>query len=289
MTKVLIITGPTATGKTALAVSLAKHFNGELVSADSRQVYIGMDIVTGKDRSEIGDTPIWMIDVVRPDEPYSVSHYASQANSVIADIQKRGKLPIVVGGTGLYIQALIQGIDTLGIPPDMKMRKRLESATVRELQDMIDPSILGAMNVSDRNNPRRLVRKIEIAKAGVLRTTRKRYDVCFIGLTLPRDLLYQRIDDRVDMRMRAGAKEEVDTLVSQGYARNLPAMQTLGIREWEHAVSEKEAITQWKYDEHAYARRQMTWFKRQKDIRWFDSTKETLVSEVEKVVHQWYT
>src|SRR3989344_4958306 len=127
MTKVLIICGPTATGKTKLAARLAKRFNGELVSADSRQVYRGMDLTTGK---EMPDVPIWLYDVAHPDEDFSVSHWVKLAKDAISDIQKRNKLPIVVGGTGLYIQALLRPFETIDIPPNKKLREKLQKLTV---------------------------------------------------------------------------------------------------------------------------------------------------------------
>ena len=150
MGKILIVCGPTATGKTALASQLAKKFDGELISADSRQVYRGMDVVTGKDRP---DVPIWLYDVVNPDEEFSVSHWIKLARRAINDISKRGKLPIIVGGTGLYIHALLHPLETITIPPDRALREQLQEQSVKELQQMLTR---GSMNNSDWNNPRRL-------------------------------------------------------------------------------------------------------------------------------------
>ncbi len=278
MSKLLIVCGPTATGKTALAVQLAKKFNGELVSADSRQVYRGMDIGTGKDREKI-DVPIFLYDVVNPDEEFSVNHYMRLANHVIGDIVKRKKLPIVVGGTGLYINALIYPPETMNIPPDKKLRKKLKQASVASLQEMVGLTILQSMNQSDRQNPRRLMRKIEIARAKkALPKPVQMFDYLVIGLTAALPVLYKRIDQRVDERLRQGMEGEVETLVAK-YGRDIPAMSALGYR----------SLERWKLDEHAYARRQLTWFRKVKDIRWFDITEAQWKRKVEALVRAWYT
>ena len=279
--KLLIICGPTATGKTELAVQLAKKFNGELVSADSRQVYRGMDIGTGKDREKI-DVPIWLYDVVNPDEEFSVSHYTKLAKHAIADISKRKKLPIIVGGTGLYIQALVEPFETTDIPPDTKLREKLAMASVEEMQSMLDPKILRSMNESDRQNPRRLMRKLEIAsslqKNLQEKPLKEKNNILMIGLTAPMPILYRRIDERVDQRLRQGMANEVRLLVKR-YGRNVPAMSALGYRSLEH----------WKRDEHRLAKRQMTWFKKQAHIVWFDVVDAGLRSKVAEAVRAWYT
>ena len=161
MNKVLIIAGQTATGKTSFAVELAKQFNGELISADSRMVYKGMDIITGKDRDKI-DVPIWLYDLVEPDEPFSVSAWRQKALEAISDISSRGKLPIVVGGTGLYLRSLIENLNTLDIPKDLELRNK--NLSISELQKMLKPELFAKLNDSDRVNPRRLIRYIEIAE-----------------------------------------------------------------------------------------------------------------------------
>ncbi len=296
MHKFLIICGPTATGKTALAAALAKKFNGELISADSRQVYKGMDIGTGKDRP---DVPVWLYDVVWPNEEFSVSHWIELAKQAIDDINGRNKLPIVVGGTGLYIDALIQPLETIHIPPNPKLREQLKTTTVPELQAMIDPTVLAAMNQSDRKNPRRLIRKIEIASyTGDALADDFTNDTLCIGLTAPTQQLYERIDARVDARVDQGVIQEIVSLCAQGYGWDLPAMSGLGYKEWrvymEAPIEEKEAlkeqiVTQWKFDEHAYARRQMTWFKKQENVVWFDVQSPTFLPEIISCVQAWYT
>ncbi len=268
--KVLIIVGPTATGKTGLAETLAIKFNGELISADSRQVYRGMNLSTGKEYTRV---PVWLYDVANPDEEFSVSHWAELAARAISDIHARGKLPIIVGGTGLYVRALLTTMETITIPPDPELRKRLGALTVKELQAMVTR---GSMNDSDWNNPRRLIRKIEIAKAD---TAGKRVkndaflahsDTFIVGLTAPLPVLDRRIDERLTIRRKAGMDGEVEALRMK-YDGKLPSMSAIGVNE------------------HAYARRQLTWFRKQPGIVWFDVSEEGALGKVEKTVGEWYT
>lgn len=291
MNKLLIICGPTATGKTVLAATLAKKFNGELISADSRQVYRGMDIGTGKDRP--ASVRVWLYDVVNPDEEFSVAHFQRLARSAIEDINKRGKLPIVVGGTGLYIKSLIEPMETINIPPNVSLRQALETLTLEQLQKKLQGFSMDAwnsMNQSDRRNPRRLIRKIEVFQHGYYGDNNynnyKNYDFLILGLTAPLPILYERIDQRVEDRMKQGIVEEVQRLLDKGYTWDLPAMNTFGYIEWKDVHKNTDEIVQsWKYHEHAYARRQMTWFRKQKGIVWFDTTQ---VENVIKQVDVWY-
>lgn len=297
MNKLLIICGPTATGKTALAVTLAKKFNGELVSADSRQVYRGMDIGTGKDSEDLQGVPIHMYDVVHPHESFNISLYQEKANACILDILKRKKLPIVVGGSGLYIQSLLHSATT-SVEPNEKLRKKLESYTKEELQkklQTVGKEYWDMMNSSDRENPRRLIRKIEIATGVKKEPVQKNnvYDVLKIGLTTDNEALYARIDARVEKRVLQGMVQEIQTLTDKGYPWNLPSMSGLGYRQWKtffEGTETKEAVIQkWKFDEHGYARRQMTWFRKDKQIHWFDCRSEGVASKIESLVATWYT
>ncbi len=261
--KLLVICGPTATGKTQLAASIAKKFDGELISADSRQVYRGMDITTGKDRP---DVPVWLYDVVEPDEAFSVSRWISLAKEAIANMVKRKKLPIVVGGTGLYIKALLEPFDTIDIPPNEEVRKKLAVLSLSELQQMVER---GDMNDSDWQNPRRLIRKIEIGQSGTRKKQEKMYNALVIGLTASVPQLNLRIDRRLEGRMQMGLEEEAAALLAK-YDKSLPSMSVIGLNE------------------HAYARRQMTWFKKQKNIFWFDIMDAGLEDKVTKKVVDWY-
>ena len=313
MKKLLIISGPTASGKTSLAFSLAKKFDGELISADSRQMYRKMDIVTGKEIDEKIKTRL--IDVVAPDEQFSVSHYYQLAWKAIEDIRQRKKLPIIVGGTGFYIKAVLDGIETMGIAPDWKLRGEFETLTVDQLQEklkQLDAKRWDRMNESDRKNPRRLVRAIEVTtlsghperSEGSLANARiadKRRDssatpqndisVLWIGLTVPNTILYQRIDQRVEERLKMGAVEETKELAKK-YGWDIPSMTGQGYRQLrgfvEGKLSLEEGVKRWKFAEHEYARRQMTWFKKDKRIVWFDISDSKFQEKVEERLREWY-
>lgn len=264
MNKLLVILGPTATGKTKFAESMAKRFNGELVSADSRQVYRGMDLTTGKDAV---DVPMWLYDVVEPDEEFSVSHWVKLSREAILDIHKRNKLPIIIGGTGMYIHALLTPSDTINIPPNRALRRKLQQLTVNELQKMVSRD---NMNNSDWHNPRRLIRRIEIATSHREPLFKPVWDVLQIGLTAPLTVLDDRIDKRFSVRKASGLDNEIAMLRAK-YKADLPSMSVIGINE------------------HAYARRQMTWFKKQQAINWYDITQKSWTQRVEKHIQAWYT
>jgi tRNA dimethylallyltransferase len=321
--RLLVICGPTATGKTALGMELAKKFNGELVSADARQVYKGMDIGTGKDlpkfsifnfqfsidKKQIGyflleEIPVWLYDVVEPDYRFNVADYAECASRVIQDIWQRKKLPILVGGTGFYIKALIDGIETLGVPPDWELREKLRNLEIKKLREIlkeIAPERLEKMNESDRNNPRRLIRAIEIVKNSkfqipnskqIQNSKFKIQNVLFVGLKAPYKVLYERIDRRVEERVRQGIIEEIQKLIKKGYNwENSAIGMTIGYREWEKYFKsfklKEEVIQRWKFAEHAYARRQMTWFKKDKRIHWFDISQKKWQDKIEVLVEDW--
>ncbi len=289
--KLLIICGPTATGKTGLAIALAKKFHGELVSADSRQVYKGLDALTGKERS--ADIPIWLYDVVDRDEEWSVAHFVRLARDTIADMKKRGKLPIVVGGTGFYLRALTAPVDTIAIPPNRALRLTLASLSVDALQAQLkkaDARRWGQMNVSDQKNSRRLIRAIEVAQSppSYIRGGRGElqnqafYDTLWIGLTAPVPELKHRIETRIKSRFRQAASE-----VRSG----LPAI--LGVDPllaWSRGeMTKDEALRAWANAEYQYAKRQLTWFRKDKDIRWFDISNPGVKQQIFDTVKAWYT
>lgn len=300
MQKILIVCGPTATGKTKLALALAKKFDGELVSADSRQVYKGLDILTGKDFPKDG-TPIRLYDVVGQNEPFSVALYEDLARAAIDDIVKRGKLPILVGGTGLYINAVMNPIDTTSVPQNLPLRKTLSTQAVFELQkflEYIDKDKWGIMNVSDRNNPRRLTRAIEIAtwhKNHKEINVRKvpLYDVQMIGLTGSHEWLLENIRKRVRARFRQGVVDEVKQLRKIVNDQSSLAATSLGLtvvrRYIGGEIEKEEAINLWATQEYQYAKRQLTWFKKQTNIHWFVAGETKLLSKVEAIVAPWYT
>ena len=283
MKKVLIICGPTATGKTKFAITLAKQFNGELVNADSRQVYQGLDALTGKDRSE--EVPIWLYDIVQIHEVFTVAHFVRLAQAAIDNIYKREKLPIVVGGTGFYLRALTTSIDTIAVPPNPATRETLRAISLDMLQEQLrccDRDRWRTMNESDRKNPRRLIRAIEVAmSAPHTRRITPRYDTLQIGLTSSLPVLKQRISERVAMRF-----DNAVTEVCDGLPPILGADPLLSFKREE--ISKEETLMKWMLAEYQYAKRQMTWFKKEKGIRWFDISRD-YVQEVEALVKGWYT
>ncbi len=301
MGKVLIICGPTATGKTDLALQLAKQFNGELISADSRQVYRGMDIVTGKDVPanskfylsdiqwqdrklgyyEIDGIKLWLVDVVSPNEQFNVAYWHDCAGRVIVDILHRGKLPIVVGVTGLYIKSLTHQLGNIHVPYGTALRKQMAGMGVQELFDWlkrVNKTKARSLNESDRKNPRRLMRAIEIALSKQKITTQfNHFDCLNIGLTGPREQMYSRIDARVEKRIGQGAEKEVKLLLDHGFGWALASMQTSGYKVWQDYFAGAATLDQlkqrWKWAEHRDFRRQLTWFKKYPEIHWFDISK----------------
>lgn len=316
MRKLLIILGPTATGKTDLALYLAKKFNGEIVSCDSRQVYVGLDVGTGKMPNgqwiidngqlkkgqgswEMNRVKIWMYDVVGFKKQYSVYDYVKGANLVIGEISKRGKLPIIVGGTGLYLKALLEGLPNLAIPVDQRLRRQLLKLSKEELQQKLQKFSFKrwqGMNESDRENPRRLVRAIELAISDheIDPSLVARDDnVLKIGLTAKRDVLYKRVDERVVSRINQGMIEEAKALHAESLA--LKRMRQLGLEYGvladylEDKIQSADIFIKTLQQKiHGYLRRQLTWFKKEKEVFWFDITNKKYPGNVEKRVSKWY-
>ncbi len=314
MKKVLVILGPTATGKTDLGLFLAKKFNGELVSCDSRQVYRGLDIGTGKEASkklevkkqkcfwEIDGIKTWMYDVADPQTRYAVKDYVGAACRIIDEITQKGKLPIVVGGTGLYLRGLLDGFSNLAIPVDEKLRRKLQGLSLHELQKKLQelsPSRWEKMNDSDRSNPRRLLRSIELVimygfidQQVKYRGLNQRFKILKIGLTVPREVLNSRIDLRLKARLDQGLVEEAKKLQAEGLS--LERMKELGLeysglaRLLGKEISREEMIKILSLKIHQYAKRQVTWFRKEQDVNWFDITKDNFALQVEKCVREWY-
>src|SRR3989339_254522 len=285
--KVIFIVGPTASGKTATSIFLAKKFNGEIVNADSRQVYKEMDIATAKpirdfDKQLMGEfisdgVVHHLMDFVKPNERFTLSDYKEKANIAIADILSRGKLPIVVGGTGLYIWSLVDNLDIPKVEPNSKLRKGFDSKTLDELIKLlsnIDPETVKKIDLKNR---RRVLRALEVAissgESFVAQTTKSNplYNSLQIGLKCNREKLYKIINNRIDQQMLSGLLEETNKL-SKKYPWDLPSMSSIGYKQignfLRNEATIEEAVELFKRDTRRYAKRQETWFKRDKRIVW---------------------
>jgi tRNA dimethylallyltransferase len=279
--KLLVVVGPTASGKTELAIALAKKFNGELIAADSRTIYKGMDIGTGKDKSY----PCKLLDVVRPDQTLTLAHYKALALKEIDKAMKRGKLPILVGGTGLYVWAVVDNLLVPEVAPNEEMRRQFEKKTVEQLHKIlvsIDPVAARVTGL----NKRRIIRAIEVVTQSgekfsqAAKKGEPLYNVLQIGLSVPRDELIARIGKRVDMMIKTGFMAEVMKLRRQLYSPSLPAMSGIGYAELNAVIDGKkaldEAVERIKARTRQYARRQMTWFRRDPRIKWVSKKEEAL-------------
>jgi len=282
----VVIVGPTAVGKTTVSLYLAKALEGEIVSADSRQVYRGMDVGTDKATpSQRALVPHHLLGIRSPDEPLSLAEYQRLAYAAIDDILDRGRLPFLVGGSGQYVLAVLEGWGIPEVPPDEALRARLEMEAEQEgycklharLQAM-DPV---AASRIDPRNVRRVIRALEVClKTGqrISDLQSKRpppYDLLWLGLTLPRALLYQRVDERVEQMIAAGLVAEVERLLTAGYSLDMPAMSGLGYRQigdfLQGRCTLEEAIQAIKHETHRFVRQQYTWFRlNDPRIRWYD-------------------
>ena len=275
----IIITGPTGTGKSAVAVSLAKKINGEIISADSMQVYKGMDIGTYKiSKTEMAGIKHHLLDVVKPGENFSAAQFKNLAEAAMDDIKSRNEIPIVCGGTGLYISALIKGILTAKEPTHEQkylLRVQLEEEGLESLVNLLNKKDPGAAALIDINNSRRVLRALELIMAndmslGSLRETteQNRYkdEYKLFVLETGREYMYARLDRRVDEMIKAGLKEEVEMLLSRGNSLSPTALQAIGYKETaaflNGSVTKEQMIESIKQATRNYAKRQVTWFKK---------------------------
>lgn len=273
--------GPTASGKSACALALARRWGGELVSGDSAAVYQGLDIGTAKaSREEREAVPHHLLDILPPTAGYNVRAFQEQAATAIADIAARGRLPILVGGTGLYAKALLEGYDLAGAEPDPALRQELEAEGARlgpealysRLQEL-DPE---AALLIHPHNLRRTIRALEAALLGEPVRQRRgglAYDALVMGLSLPRELLYQRIDARVEAMLAAGLEGEVARLLGQGVPSSSQALQAIGYRQMaaylEGRLAYGEMVAKLKQATRNFAKRQLTWYKKMPYIHWW--------------------
>mgnify|MGYP001576285562 CR=1 FL=1 len=296
--KIICIVGPTASGKTALGIHLAKKYNGEILSADSRQIYRGMDIGTAKEKGEwraigghealvVDGIPHYGIDLVTPNESYTVADFQEYVHFVFANIMSRGKVPFIVGGTGLYVQAIVDNFIIPHVPPNPELRAKIDGL-IRErgIQQVylellkLDPH---AADFVSLQNSRRIIRALEVclATGKPFSKQKKRgkrlYNTLQIGIDVPREALYAKINARVDQQVREGLVEEVQHLMKL-YDASLPVFSGLGygdiVAALRDAVELSFALQRYKKRTRDYARRQMTWFRRDKRIQWVKHAEE---------------
>ena len=290
--KVAVIIGPTAVGKTKLSIDLAKALNGEIISGDSMQIYRTMDIGTAKvTKEEMDGIPHYMVDIKNPEESFSVAEFQERVRKHIREITERGKLPIIVGGTGLYIQSVLFDYQFTDDAGDAIYREQMEKLALergveyvhKKLQE-VDPESAERIHA---NNVRRVIRALEIFHTSGEKMSDQLekqenellYDVSLIGLTMDREMLYDRINLRVDIMMDQGLLEEVEGLYNRGI-RDCQSIQAIGYKEiydyFEDRVSLEEAVSQLKTNSRRYAKRQLTWFRNKMDVTDGEKTSEIL-------------
>lgn len=293
--KLIVICGPTASGKTGLAIEMAQKFNGEIVCADSRTIYQEMNIGTAKPSIEERlKIPHYLLDLIPIDEEFTVAEFKTKALNVIQEIKRHYKTPFLVGGTGLYISSIVNNLDIPPVPPDKRLRKKLEKKIVKYGLDYlwqklikIDPD---AAIFVQRQNPRRIIRALEVCLktkkpfSKLRKMGQSLFDCLQIGIKVSKSELIKRISQRTDQMIKNGLVEEVRELI-QKYRSNLPALNTIGYQEiisyLRNEVDLETAVKLIKKNTLQYARRQMTWFKKDKSIQWIDNNQE-----VEKLIKE---
>ena len=282
----IVLTGPTAVGKTSLSISLAKAVNGEIISAESMQVYKKMDIGSAKIRSEeMQGIPHYLVDVLEPEEEFHIVKFQQMAKKAMEDIYSRGKIPILVGGTGFYIQAVTKDIDFTEAQQENDYRKELEALAeekggehLHEMLRKVDPVSADAIHA---HNVKRVIRALEFynqngspisAHNEEQKQHESPYNLAYFVLNMPRELLYERIDLRVDQMMKEGLLEEVSRLKEEGCHRGMVSMQGLGYKEilayLDGEYPLEEAVRVLKRDTRHFAKRQLTWFRREQELTW---------------------
>lgn len=291
----ILIVGPTAVGKTELAIKLAEKFNGEIISADSRLFYKGMDVGTAKPSAEeMNRVPHHLIDIVNPDETLSLAVFQQKATEIIEDIYKRSKLPFLVGGTGQYVRAVTEGWTPPEVTPNPKLRDELEKEKEEHgiywLHDKLKSLDEEAASKIDARNYRRTIRALEVIFTTGRKFSEQRskgespYHLISIGLTRPREELYKRVDERIDLMFANGLLDEVKGLLDKGYSPTLPSMSAIGYRECVSIIKGQMSIEQAKVEmrrvTRIFVRRQSNWFKESDEsIKWFHPNNEKEIEE----------
>lgn len=302
----VVLVGPTGIGKTEISIKLAKKLNGEIISADSAQIYRYMNIGTAKIKEkEKEGIPHYLIDIVNPDEEFTVADYKEMATKCIEDIYSRGKLPMVVGGTGLYVNSLVYDLNFIDVAPNNDFREKYNKLADKygneyiynKLQE-IDPDSTNRISISDR---KRIIRALEVYnETGKpmskyyknFRKYNENYDIAMVGLTMNRKRLYQRINIRVDKMIEEGLIEEVKNILDMNYSENLNSLKALGYKEIISYLNGKktfdESISLLKRNTRRFAKRQLTWFRRDNRIKWIDyddfNDKEEVIKYIIKYI-----
>lgn len=300
MRRLVAVVGATATGKTDLALCLALDFEGEIVGADSRQVYRWMDIGTAKPTpQQRAQVPHWLVDVADPDEEFGLARYLDLAQAALEDIWSRGRQPFLVGGTGQYVWALLEGWQVPRVKPDWDLRRELEERAARDGPQALHAELAAldpeAARRLESRNVRRVVRALEVIRRtgrplSACQTRRPpEFEWLALGLDLPSDELYRRIDARVDAMMGAGFVDEVRGLLARGYGPDLPSMSGIGYRQLcQHLAGElsmDEAVSRMKTETHRLTRHQRNWFRRDDPrIRWIDASRGDAFNRARRMV-----
>lgn len=298
MNNLLILTGPTGIGKTEISLDIAEKFNCEIISADSMQIYKGMDIGTAKLNLCSTNIQHHLIDIVNPDEEFSVSMFQDKCKKTISDIQEKNKLPFIVGGTGLYINSIVYNLNFQNTSKDLEYRNYLESlAETNGLDSLYEQLVKTDKDLAetiDKNNKNRIIRALEILKSSKskevsrFREENSEYNLLYIGLNMERENLYKKINERVEQMIDNGLVQETKKLLDLGYSRDLNSFKAIGYREiisyLYNEITLDEAIELIKKNSRHYAKRQLTWFRRDKRIIWFDREDEDLEYKLMKLI-----
>lgn len=297
MENLLIITGPTGIGKTEISLKLANKYKGEIISSDSMQIYKKLDIGTAKVDLAKTDIPHHMVDILEAHENFSVADFKFKAKEIISDINRRGGLPILVGGTGLYINSIVYNLDFTETRADYEYRDELRKILKEKGSEFLYNKLFNLnKDMAEKihpNNGQRIIRALEILKSGNekennFRQENEDYNLIFIGLNMDRERLYERINSRVDKMIELGLVDEVRSLLDQGLDKNSQSLKAIGYKEvisyLESEIEYSEMIDLIKKNSRHYAKRQLTWFRRDARIKWFDRESDNLLEEIESYI-----
>ena len=297
MENLIIITGPTGIGKTELSLELAKKYKGEIISCDSMQIYKKLNIGTAKIDLTETSIPHYMIDIVEPSDNFTVADFKNSAKKIITDINKRGGVPFLVGGTGLYINSLVYNLDFTETEPDYEYREKLINLLEKEGSEFLykklkknDKSMAEKIH---QNNGQRIIRALEILKSGNkkgdnFREENKDYNLIYLGLNMDRAKLYEKINQRVDKMVDLGLVDEVKNLLDEGLDKNSQSLKAIGYKEvisyLDGEIDFDEMVDLIKKNSRHYAKRQLTWFRRDDRIKWFDRESDRILSDIESYI-----